>query len=135
MPGRRIEALIAGGTRTPMLKQEADTIARLARLDPGKLTIEQTLPAAQRPEKATTLVVGETEVILPMAGLVDLDTERKRLQSEADTAQAEIERTEKLLSNEQFVSKAKPDVVQRERDKITAAQERLSKLKERLDAI
>lgn len=135
MIGRRIEAYIAGGSRTAMLQEEADTIARLARLDPGRFHIAEKLSPEQRPEKATTLVIGETEVVLPLAGLVDLDSERRRLQQEADAAQAEIERTEKLLANEQFVSKARPEVVQRERDKISAAQERLGKLRERLGSM
>jgi valyl-tRNA synthetase len=132
MTTRRIEAYIVGGSRTDMLRQETDTIVRLARLDPDNLHIEESLSPGQRPDRAVTLVVGEAEVLLPMAGLVDLESERKRLRSEADAAQAEIERTEKTLSNEQFVSRAPQQVVQRERDKLAAAQERLAKLRERL---
>src|SRR5205807_7329361 len=78
--GRRIEALIAGGSRAPLLKQEAATIALLARLDPDRLRIEKSLSPQERPEKATTLVIGEVEVVLPLASqapwLVDLDAER-----------------------------------------------------------
>ncbi|HYP40235.1 MAG TPA: valine--tRNA ligase [Chloroflexia bacterium] len=135
MTGRRIEALLAGGSRTAMLREEAETIARLARLDLEKLVIEESLSEEQRPARATTLVVGEVEVALPLAGLVDLDVERKRLQSEAEATQAEIERTEGLLSNEQFTAKAPPQVVQREQAKLSAAQERLEKLRERLAAL
>ena len=135
MTSRRIEAHLAGGSRTALLRQEAETIARLARLDPARFTIEESLSAGERPEKATTLVIGDVEVILPLAGLVDLDAERKRLQSEADGTEAEISRIEKLLGNEQFVSKAAPQVVQRERDKLAAARERIGKLRERLAAL
>lgn len=135
MTGRRIEALLAGSSRTAMLQEEADTLARLARLDPEKLVIEERLSEEQRPARATTLVVGEVEVALPLAGLVDLDVERKRLQSEAEATQAEIERTQALLSNEQFTAKAPPQVVQREQAKLSAAQEKLEKLRERLAAL
>ncbi len=135
MTGRRIEAHIGGGKRTAILKVEAETIARLARLDQEKLLIVESLSPAQRPDKSTTLVIGEVEVALPLAGLVDLKAERKRLQAEAENASAEIERTEKLLANEQFVARAVPQVVQRERDKLASAQERLAKLKERLEAL
>ncbi|MFL5732462.1 MAG: valine--tRNA ligase [Chloroflexia bacterium] len=134
MVGRRIEALIAGGSRNDMLQREAAMIASLARLDPQKLTVAEQLSPQQRPDKATTLVIGDVEVVLPLAGLVDLDAERKRLEAEATAAEADAERITKLLANEQFVSKAKPEVVQRERDKLTSAQERLVKLKERLVA-
>jgi len=132
MTGRRIEAHIAGGSRTAMLKQEADTIARLARLDPARLIIAARLSPADRPDKATTLVVGDTEVVLPLAGLVDLDAEKKRLQAEAEQTEAEIERTEALLANEGFIGRAPANVVERERAKLASAQERLPKLRERL---
>ena len=132
MTGRRIEAHIAGGSRTAMLKQEADTIARLARLDPTRLTIAARLSPADRPDKATTLVVGDTEVVLPLAGLVDLDAEKKRLQAEAEQTEAEIERTEALLANEGFIGRAPANVVERERAKLASAKERLPKLRERL---
>jgi valyl-tRNA synthetase len=135
MTGRRIEALIAGGSRTDMLRHEAGTLALLARLDPDKLRIEESLPAQERPDKATTLVVGEAEVVLPLAGLVDLNAERKRLQGEAEQAEAEIARTEALLTNEGFTSRAPAQVVERERAKLAAAHERLAKLRERLNSI
>jgi valyl-tRNA synthetase len=135
MTGRRIEALIAGSSRTEMLRREAATIALLARLDSDKLTIEENLPAEKRPAKATTLVVGEAEVVLPLAGLVDLDAERKRLQGEAGQAEAEIARTESLLANEGFTSRAPAQVVDRERAKLAAAHERLAKLRERLSTL
>jgi valyl-tRNA synthetase len=133
--GRWIEALIAGGPRTAALKREADTIARLGRLDLSKLIIEESLPAEQRPDKAATLVVREAEVILPLAGLVDLDAERKRLQAEAEQTEAEIARTGALLANEGFTSRAPAQVVARERAKLAAAHERLAKLRERLGSL
>jgi valyl-tRNA synthetase len=132
MARRRIEATIGAGSRTAMLQSEADTLSRLAQLDADKLTITESISREQRPEQAATLVIGEIEVVLPMSGLVDAGAERKRLQSEAEAAQAEIERANALLSNEQFTSRAPGNVVERERAKLSAAQERLSKLNERL---
>ncbi len=135
MTTRRIEALIAGGQHTPMLREQAEIISTLARLDPDRLVIEETLPAERRPDRAVTLVVGEVEVVLPLAGLVDLQAERRRLQAEADSARAEVERLSALLSNQQFTSRAPAHVVQRERDRLAAAQDRLARLQERLAAL
>ena len=115
-----------------MLQQEADTLTRLAQLDANKLTIAQRVSDEQRPEQAATLVIGEIEAVLPMSGMVDTGAERKRLESEAESTRAEIERTEALLSNEQFTARAPAQVVERERAKLAAAHERLSKLNERL---
>jgi valyl-tRNA synthetase len=135
MTGRRIEAYIAGGSATAILREQADILSRLARLDPNKLTIEPSLPAGKRPDKAVTLVIGETEVILPLAGLVDLDAEKKRLEAEALSTAGEVTRTEELLSNEGFTSRAPAQVVERERAKLVAAHDRLAKLRERLAAL
>jgi valyl-tRNA synthetase len=137
LTGRRIEALIAGGERTPLIQREAETLASLARLDPQKLTIAESLSPEQRPERATTLVIGdgEVEVVLPMAGLVDLDAERKRLQSEAEAAEAEVTRLEAMLANTEFTEKAPAPVVDRIRTSHATAQERLAKLRERLGAL
>ena len=135
MTTRRIEALISGGQYTPVLREQAEIISTLARLDPDRLVIEETLPAERRPGKAVTLVVGEVEVVLPLAGLVDLEAERRRLRAEADSARAEVERLSALLSNQQFTSRAPGAVVQRERDRLAAAQDRLARLQERLAAL
>jgi valyl-tRNA synthetase len=135
MARRRIEAIIGGGSRAAMLQQEADTLARLAQLDAGKLTIAESISPGQRPEQAATLVIGEIEVVLPMSGLADAGAERRRLQSEAESTRAEIERAQALLSNDQFTSRAPAQVVERERAKLSAAQERLSKLNERLGTL
>ena len=51
MTGRRIEAYIAGGSATAMLRDQSDILARLARLDADKLTIEKSLPADSAPTR------------------------------------------------------------------------------------
>jgi valyl-tRNA synthetase len=55
-----------------------------------------------------------------------------RLATEATQAQAEIARIEALLANDQFVSKAKLAVVAAQREKLTAARDRLAVLQTRL---
>jgi valyl-tRNA synthetase len=72
---------------------------------------------------------------LPLADLIDKDAERARLTGEVTAAESDIARLEKMLGNEQFVAKARPDVVARERDRLTAARDRLVALQERLAAI
>jgi valyl-tRNA synthetase len=49
--------------------------------------------------------------------------------------EAEIAKAERLLADEQFTTKAPEAVVQRERDKLASAQERLARLRERLEAL
>ena len=86
---------------------------------------------ASRPEQAMALVAGNVEVYLPLAGLLDIGKELARLDGEIANARKAIERSEAKLANEQFVSRARPDVVQKERDALAAAQDTLAKLEAR----
>jgi len=128
--GRRIAAIVVGGERAAMLRQQAPVIAALAHVDPAQLRIEETL--AQKPEQAATLVVGTVECYLPLAGLVDIAAERARLTKEREEVTAQIARLEKLLANEGFTSKAPAPVVEKERARLAELQERLTRLQAHL---
>ena len=77
-------------------------------------------------------VLGETRVIVPMAGFVDLDAERERLGKErADLAKL-IANLEQRLANENFTSKAPAAVVEKERGRLAEYETRVAGLDERL---
>ena len=78
-----------------------------------------------------SVVVEKAELFLPMKDLVDYDKEAQRLKKDMEKTEAEIERAEKKLANENFVKKAKPEVVQKEREKLETHKENLKNLKER----
>ncbi len=130
-PVRRIRVILAGGAKTDMLRDEAGLLAQLARTESPQ--IEEALP--QPPEQAMAIVVDGVEVYLPLAGLLDLDKERVRLDAEMEQARQAIERATKKLANPSFVERARPDVVQRERDALAAAEDTLAKLAERRQAL
>jgi valyl-tRNA synthetase len=113
-----------------MLEKEANTIARLALLDVQKLLITEKSTEEQANQRGVGLVLGEVEIFIPMEELADILGEHKHLDAEIADVKAEIERKRKLLDNEQFVTKAKPEVVQRERDKLTQLLEEQAKLLE-----
>jgi valyl-tRNA synthetase len=68
------------------------------------------------------VVVSDTTIYLPLAGLIDFAAECARLRKEQDKLAEQIGRSQKTLANENFVQKANPDVVQRERDKLAELQ-------------
>ena len=78
-----------------------------------------------------SVVVEKAELFLPMKDLVDYDKEAQRLKKDMEKTESEIERAEKKLANENFVSKAKPEVVEKEREKLAMYKENLKNLKER----
>jgi valyl-tRNA synthetase len=88
----------------------------------------------EAPESATALV-GEMQVLIPMAGLIDVEAERQRLKKEIGRLSGDRERTEKKLSNPNFVDKAPEAVVQKERDKLEESKTALANLQQQLEKL
>jgi len=113
-----------------MLNEQRALLVRLARVADDRLVIAERL--GSKPAQAATLVVGDVEVFLPLAGLIDLEAERARLSKELEQAEGEIARRESKLGNPGFVDKAPAHVIQRERDGLAVAQAAADRLRERL---
>jgi len=132
-PARRIAAQVSAGDNADLLSTQRDVLVELARLDPDSLRISHSL--LDEPEQALTLVVGGVEIYLPVAGMIDLEAERARLQKELEHIENGIARSQKLLSNEGFTAKAPAEVIQKEREKLTGFQEQAEKLRGRLETL
>ncbi|GMK38404.1 valine--tRNA ligase [Paenibacillus sp. CCS19] len=74
--------------------------------------------AIQTPDKTMSAVVTGAELLLPLAGLIDIAQEITRLEKELKTLNGEVERIEKKLGNEGFVSKAPAKVIEEEKAKM-----------------
>ncbi|MBI1756815.1 MAG: valine--tRNA ligase [Fimbriimonas ginsengisoli] len=68
---------------------------------------------------------------LPVEGLVDVEKERARLAREAERLTEELQKLRERLASPMFVDRAKPEVVQREREAAAEAESRLAKVLER----
>ncbi len=130
-PGRHIAATIAAGEKTGFYQDQRAILAFLARLDEENLLIAE---SAGAPDNVLTLALGDVTCYLPLAGLVDLDQERRRLTKELANADNEIERVSALLAGP-FAEKAPPPVVQKERDKLALLQSGRTEIQERLKAL
>ncbi len=131
-PSRRIPAILVSGDYTGVLREQAATIAALAQIDEVALTILRNLD--EKPEGHIALVVGPVDIYLPLAGMVDIEEERARLEKGLEAAESQIERLEKLLASP-FSEKAPSDVVQKERDKLESDKETAKKLRAQLKAL
>jgi len=88
----------------------------------------------EAPLSATSLV-GEMQVLVPMAGLIDKDAELGRLHKELDKLSKVIAQVEGKLSNPKFVDKAPEAVVAKERAKADEARSAAEKLQQQCDKI
>ncbi len=69
------------------------------------------------PDKVMSAVITGAELLLPLAGLIDIDQEIIRLEKEVELLNSEVERVEKKLGNQGFVAKAPAKVIEEERAK------------------
>ena len=99
-----------------------DVLKRLARLEDISMT-------DATPEGAVTAVIGETMSALSVADIVDIDEARNRLDKELAQLDKDIKSTEGKLSNEKFVSRAPPEIVEENRERIRDWSARREKLK------
>ncbi|MCX7997458.1 MAG: valine--tRNA ligase [Leptospiraceae bacterium] len=75
------------------------------------------------------------EIILPLEGILDLEKERERLNKEKSSLVTEIQKIQKKLENPEFLSKAKPEVVQKEKEKWEVLKTKLSTIEKGLEKI
>ena len=80
------------------------------------------------PAGSAQAVVDEATVVIPLAGLIDLDAERKRLEKDRDRALAEAEKVQRKLGNADFVARAKAEVVEENRDRLAAFEREAARL-------
>jgi valyl-tRNA synthetase len=97
--------------RVSSMEHESRILVDQARI--GKLRID---PDAARPDNAATTIVGDMEIFV--LDVVDTEAERARLAKEMERLDTQIAAVNAKLSNEKFVQRAKPEVVERERERL-----------------
>ena len=112
------------------LQSSREFLGALAKLE----SVELLQPEEEAPASATALV-GEMEILIPMAGLIDKDAELARINSALAKIEADFGRTQGKLSNEKFVSNAPPAVIDKEKAKLDDFTMQMKKLKEQKQTI
>jgi valyl-tRNA synthetase len=122
--GVRSEMRVPPSILAPILLRDADAEA-LARAARWEDTIRRMARASEvrplegeAPAGSAQAVLGPITIVLPLAGLIDLGAERVRLEKERAKALEEARKVQAKLSNESFVSRAKPEVVEENRERL-----------------
>ena len=131
-PGKQVTALLDCKSEEAcrILEEGAAAIRVLGKV--GEMIIGQSL---DRPEQSATQVAGEVEISLPLAGLVDIAEEEKRLQKEISKVQKDVDLFTRKLANEKFVANAPAHVLEKDRGKLKDAEEKIGVLQESLGKI
>ncbi len=133
-PGSKPRCTIvpADQRQAALFAAEASSVRRLARLAEFTVAPPGTAPTG---EPATKLLAAAAELYLPLAGLLDLDEERRRLERERVTLEAERDRATAKLANPDFVAKAPPPVVDKVRARLAEVDADLAKVAEQFGAL
>ncbi|MDA3973324.1 valine--tRNA ligase [Enterococcus thailandicus] len=100
--------------------------------NPEELVISSEITA---PDLAMSAVLTGAEIFLPLAGLINIEEEIKRLEKELAKWTGEVKRVQGKLGNERFVSNAPDDVVEAERAKEKDYLEKQAAVKERIESL
>jgi len=124
---KRIDVVLnnaSAGDRRRLAENEP-LLAKLAKLESIRVLAE-----GEEAPLAATALVGEMQVLVPMAGLIDKDAELARLDKEIQRLDGEVKRVGGKLGNASFVDKAPAEVIAKERAKLSEAEQALAKLGE-----
>ncbi|WP_332401790.1 valine--tRNA ligase [Vibrio metschnikovii] len=124
-PGKPLSVMLKVASEEDAARVEANkpVLISLAKLESVRVIESNEVTPA-----CATALVGKSELMIPMAGLIDKQAELERLAKEIAKTEGEIKRIEGKLSNQGFVAKAPEAVVAVERDKLNSYQETLVKL-------
>jgi valyl-tRNA synthetase len=130
-PGREADvSLRADGTAARVAREQSASLKALARV--ANLSIG---PDLEKPRHAAAAIVGEAEVFIHLEGLIDLDVERKRLRKELEKTEKFLSSVNRKLANQDFLEKAKPHVIEAERERLSSLGASLEKLRKGLAAL
>ena len=137
----RVELNVPDSAKVPLALKNAEDVAalcverhgelikRLARLE----TLE--LSDAEVPEGAAQNILGTTTLVMPLAGVINVDEEKARLDKEIAKLDGEIEKIDKKLDNENFTSKAPAEVVEEQKSRRADYANSKAKVEEALNRI
>ncbi|AKG53993.1 Valyl-tRNA synthetase [Dehalogenimonas sp. WBC-2] len=125
--GHWIPAEIHAGTLATGLEAYKPIIETLARVRP--LSIVNDRFSGESDAEKLVLVLKNTELVLPLSGMIDQEAETVRAAKELAETESQVARLSAMLSNKAFVAKAPEQVVTKERAKLEALEDKLKRLR------
>ncbi|CCB65922.1 valine--tRNA ligase [Hyphomicrobium sp. MC1] len=110
--GAKIPLVIVGADEVTRLRvrRNDETLRRIARVD--EIDFEEAAPKG-----AALVVAGETTAALPLAGIIDMDAEKRRLAKAIEGAEGDLKKMDAKLSNPQFIERAKEEAIEEAKER------------------
>ena len=127
-PKQELDVVVnAQAENIDVLNELSAQIISLARV--GNLTVAC---GAEKPAESAAVVVDGAEVYSVLTGMVDFEAERVRLAKEQKKLSGEVTKLDKKLSNPGFLSKAAPEIIEKDRAKLADAKDQLARIEAQL---
>ena len=124
-PAKQINVFLKSGSIT---SSQERYIKSLVKID--QLIVDENL---DKPKACASAVVKGCDIFIPLEGLIDIGVERARIEKELSRLLNSFNGVRKKLENENFVSKAPADVIEKEKTKLADWEKALEKLQAILD--
>ena len=132
-PGKPINlTVVAEGDIRERVKRNAQSLKSLARVE--ELEFADSIDEGDKAKYMGTHLPG-LDLFVEVAGLVDVEKELARVDSELATIAKDLDRFNSKLSNEQFIARAPAEIVERDRKIVAELEEKKAKLEERKAAL
>ena len=127
-PAKKIEVIFktVDENAKNILQNNAKILDKLANVEKYKFD-------AQIPKLVGFRLVDITEIYVPLADLIDLDKEIEKLEKSIEKVQKDLDKTLNKLSNENFVNRAKPEAVEKEKRIKEELENKIAKLTESIN--
>ncbi len=131
-PEQKIEVIfnIREDEKINIINHNIEEIKFLANI--SNIKVEKNI---ERPEHSATFVSDNIEVFIPLKGLIDFETEKRRIKKKIENLERELEKVNKKLNNENFLQKAKEEAIKKVKDKEKILREDIELYKKNLAAI
>ena len=131
-PGKALPVVLENATPDDQARADRHS-ALLARV--GRVESVSILAAGEKPPTSATALLGDTRLLVPMAGLIDVDAERTRLEKQRGKLDAELKKARGKLGNPNFVNNAPAAVVTQEKQRLADFERQLASLGEQLERL
>ncbi len=124
-PSVKLDVLVKTATARAVIEANSIYVHELARVAKLDFLAED----AARPQKSAVAVTGDIEIFVPLEGIIDIAQELERLNKQIVKVEKELEKKSRKLANENFLAKAKPEIVAKEKAEKDELKFKLEKLK------
>jgi valyl-tRNA synthetase len=131
-PAKRADVLVKVDTKDlqAILEKNQDHVRSLGRVERLEIGMK-----VAKPDHAASAVIKDAEIFVPLEGLIDLEQERIRLEKEIARVAKLLEKTDKKLSNEDFLKRAPREIIDKEKARGEEYRSMLKKLNKNLEGI